>query len=97
MTTRLLLDFDAADLLAKLRREAAHPDRGRILTATRPYPLTAVREVARRLTKRTQPLSASRDDLAHAITLSLAPRPRKPLVRRRNTSPAACRAALRGV
>lgn len=97
MRSRLLLDFDAADLLATLRREAAHPDKGRILTATRPYPLTAVRAVALRLTKRVQPLSASREDLAHAITLSLAPRVRAPLVRRRNTSPAACRAALRGV
>lgn len=91
---RPLLDvLDAGELLATLRNDRHAP----ALTLTRPYGLTAVRRVARILTGRSQPLSASREDLAHAIEEAMndhRPARTRPGRRRRNTSPEACRAAL---
>jgi hypothetical protein len=88
-----LLDYERTELLATLR---GLTDRGAILAATRPYTLTTVREVTRRLTKWTPPASASRADMAYALAASRRRTTiRSPQrARRRDTSPEACKAAL---
>ena len=93
-----LSTFARDEMLARMR-SSADKSRETIFFLTRPHPLSAVREVARILTKRAPAPSASRADMAYAIAVSLRPSRTRALragPRKRNTSPAACREALFG-
>lgn len=90
-----MLTFERDRLLALIRE--SDQTRGTILFLSRAYGLAAVRAAAKILTKRTPAPSASRADMAYAMSASLRPQPVKERrTQKRNTSPAACREALFG-